>query len=108
MTPTTRLMFRWTMGLGLMALAAQDLAAQEARNCGPRQAVIDRLAGTYGETRRSLGLGSEGAVVEVFASSETGSWTITVTLPNGTTCLVAAGQSFEAVTDALPAKGKDA
>ena len=48
------------------------------------------------------------AVVEVFASDETGTWTITVTTPNGMTCLVASGQSFEALAEALPAKGNDA
>ena len=35
------------------------------------------------------------AVVEVFASSDTGTWTITVTNASGVTCLVASGQAFE-------------
>jgi hypothetical protein len=41
-------------------------------------------------------------VVEVYASSETGSWTIVVTRPGGPTCLVAAGQSFQQLNEALP------
>lgn len=97
-----------TVGLGVMVLAAQDIAAQQARNCAPRDAVIERLATSYGETRQSIGLGSQGAVVETFASDDTGSWTITVTMPNGMTCLVASGQSFEELADALPPKGNDA
>lgn len=97
-----------TIGLGLMTLAAQQVAAQQNRNCAPREAVIERLASGYGETRQSIGLGSQGAVVEIFASTETGSWTITVTTPNGTTCLVASGQSFEQLAEALPPKGNDA
>ena len=36
------------------------------------------------------------------------SWTITVTSPSGMTCLVASGQSFETLAEALPPKGKDA
>lgn len=75
-------------------------AATAEPNCGPRAAVIAHLSENFGESRQSIGMGQEGRVVEVFASIETGSWTITVTLPNGTTCLVAAGRSFEVVAEA--------
>ena len=95
-------------GLGLLGLAAGQATAQQANNCAPREVVVDRLATGYGETRQSMGLGAQGAVVEVFASDDTGTWTITVTMPNGMTCLVASGQSFEALAEALPPKGNDA
>ena len=91
-----------TVGAGTVAAQAQQ------RNCGPREVVVARLAEGYGETRQSIGLGANNAVVEVFASEETGSWTITVTTPNGMTCLVASGQAYEALAEALPAKGNDA
>jgi hypothetical protein len=97
-----------TVGAGMYLALATDVAAQNARNCGTRETVVDRLASGYGETRQSMGLGANNAVVEVFASDETGSWTITVTSVNGTTCLVASGQSFEELVEALPAKGNDA
>ncbi|SLN66318.1 hypothetical protein TRL7639_03765 [Falsiruegeria litorea R37] len=100
-------MFKLTMGLGVMVLAAQTVNAQ-GQNCAPRPAVLERLTEKYGETRQSIGLAAQGSVVEVFASQETGSWTITVTMPNGLTCLVASGQSFETLAEALPAKGNDA
>lgn len=88
-----------TMGLGILVLAAQQV---QARSCAERKDVVTRLADTYGETRRGVGLAREGAVMEVFASDQTGSWTITLTLPDGTTCLVATGQSYETVAEALP------
>ncbi|RKE97813.1 hypothetical protein [Sulfitobacter guttiformis] len=88
--------------------STQQLAARSQPNCGPRDAVLAQLAERYGETRRSIGIGSNNAVVETFASDETGSWTILVTLPSGLTCLVASGQSFEHVVEALPSKGSDA
>jgi hypothetical protein len=91
----------------LMAIASQA-PAQNARNCAPRDAVVERLAQGYGETRQSIGLGANNAMVEVFASDETGTWTITVTTPGGLTCLVASGQSFERVAEELAAKGNDA
>lgn len=100
-------LLKMTMGLGILALAAQQAVAEGRRNCAPRPVVLDRLASDYGETRQSIGLGAQGAVVEVFASSETGTWTITVTLTNGITCLVAAGESFESLAEALPAPGND-
>ncbi|MEW9921046.1 hypothetical protein AB2B41_15645 [Marimonas sp. MJW-29] len=91
----------------LYLVSTTDVAAQ-GRNCAPRDAVVERLASGYGETRQSVGLGANNAVVEVFASTETGSWTITVTVPGGLTCLVASGQSFERVAEALPSADNDA
>ncbi|UWR21689.1 hypothetical protein [Sulfitobacter sp. S190] len=92
---------------GFIALTAPALA-QNGRQCGPRASVVESLAERYGESRQSVGLGANSAMVETFASSETGTWTITVTMPSGLTCLVASGQAFETVTEALPAKGEDA
>ena len=94
-----------TAAAALYLVATTDAAAQN-RNCAPREMVLDRLAEGYGETRQSMGLGANNAVIEVFASDETGSWSITVTQPNGLTCLVASGQGYEEVTEALPAKGE--
>jgi hypothetical protein len=94
--------------LGAMAVQAMPTSAQSAQNCAPRETVVQRLADGYGETRQSIGLGANNAVIEVFASDETGTWTITVTMPNGVTCLVASGQAYEELAEALPAKGNDA
>ncbi|MCP9480578.1 hypothetical protein NNA36_01255 [Shimia sp. CNT1-13L.2] len=95
-----------TMGFGLLVLAADQVAAQQG-NCAPRDVVLERLNDSYGETRQAIGLGANNAIVEVFAA-ETGSWTITVTFPNGATCLVASGQAYETLAETLPAKGNDA
>lgn len=93
---------------GLIALTAGMATAQTAQNCAPREAVVNRLATGYGETRQSMGLGANNHVVEIFASTETGTWTITVTMPNGLTCLVASGQAFEELAEALPNTDQDA
>lgn len=89
-------------------VAATDVLAQSAQNCGPRDQVVDRLSGGYGETRQSIGLGANNSLIEVFASNDTGTWTITMTSTDGVTCLVASGQSFEKLAEALPEKGNDA
>lgn len=110
MTSTSKMLHLGALSAAaaLYIVSTTDVAAQNARNCAPRDSVVDRLADGYGESRQSMGLGANNAVIEVFASDETGSWTITVTTPNGLTCLVASGQSFETLAEALPAKGNDA
>ena len=90
------------------ALLAGPAFSQSGPNCAPRDIVVERLAERFGETRQSMGLGANNAVVEVFASDESGSWTITVTSPAGLTCLVASGQAFEELAEVLPAEGNDA
>lgn len=82
--------------------AVSPVTAQTAQ-CAARDKVVERLASSFGETRRSIGLARNNAVMELFASDATGTWTITITLTNGMTCLVASGQSFEALTEQLPA-----
>ncbi|MEM8577317.1 MAG: hypothetical protein AAGF60_05660 [Pseudomonadota bacterium] len=82
-------------------------AAAQSRNCGPRAHVVERLTDQYGETRQSIGLAANNSVVEVYASTQTGTWTITVTMPSGVTCLVAAGRNFEELAEAQPAAGDD-
>lgn len=89
-------------------LMAGPVLAQSGQNCAPREMVVDRLASKYGETRQSMGLGANNAVVEVFASDSSGSWTITVTSATGVTCLVASGQAFEELAEVLPIEGNDA
>ncbi|KAA2314768.1 hypothetical protein DL237_07130 [Pseudooceanicola sediminis] len=79
-----------------------------AQACAPRDVVIKRLASGYGETRQSIGLGTNNSMVEIFASDVSGSWTITVTSPQGITCLIASGQAFETLAEALPVDDQDA
>ncbi|MEO0569007.1 MAG: hypothetical protein AAF066_14835 [Pseudomonadota bacterium] len=87
-----------------LGLASPAIAA----SCAPRETVVDRLAERYGESRQSVGLGSNNSVVEVFASEETGTWTIVVTSVSGLTCLMASGQAYEPIAEVLPIEGNDA
>ena len=89
-----------SLGIGAILLTAQNAYSQSA-NCAKRDAVVARLATAYGETRHSMGLGANNAVIEVFASDETGTWTITVTTTDGMTCLVASGQAYEELAERL-------
>ena len=65
-----------------------------AQQCAPRADVVAGLAANYAETPRLMGIAGV-QMMEVFAS-DTGTWTITVTSPEGVTCLVASGVAFRA------------
>ncbi|MEM1386787.1 MAG: hypothetical protein AAF748_10065 [Pseudomonadota bacterium] len=94
------------LSLGITtSLSAVGSAEAQARNCADRDTVVTRLAEGFGESRQSIGMGANNSVVEVFASTETGTWTITVTMPNGMTCLVASGQSYERLDEELTPAG---
>lgn len=84
------------LGLGGVIWATQQAHAERQTTCAERAVVVEQLQERYGETRQSMGLGQNNAVVEVFASADTGTWTIVVTMPSGMTCLVASGESWEA------------
>lgn len=95
------------IALGLNLLFA-TLSHAQGVNCGLRDAIVDRLYDRFGETRQSVGLGANNAMVEIFASDSTGTWTITVTTPGGPTCLVASGQSFETLASEARVLKEDA
>ena len=101
-----RMLSGLSVAVGAMVLA--NTAEANNRNCASHQAITARLADVYGERRQAMGLGGNNAVVEVYASDESGSWTITVTQPGGPTCLVAAGQSFRLEEAPLPEEDPDA
>lgn len=103
----TKLWNMTVLAIGAILTATTATQAQ-SNNCAPRDVVVERLASHYGETRQSIGLGQNNAIIEVFASLETGTWTITVTATSGVTCLVASGQAFETLAESLPVPAEDA
>ena len=69
-------------------------AAQAQAVCGEHRDVVSKLKKGHSEDPISMGLASNGAVIEVFASPS-GTFTIVMTLPNGTSCLMMAGESWQ-------------
>lgn len=92
--------FLLSFGIGAMILAVDHAIAQPT--CADHDTIVARLVEHFGERRQSVGLDQDNALVEIFASMETGSWTMTMTRPGGLTCLVAAGQGFQHLRDVLP------
>lgn len=100
-------LFALSLGIAGVLIASHTVQAQTAQ-CAERGAIVERLQTKYGETRQSVGLGSRNALIEIFASTATGTWTILFTTPNGRTCLVASGQNYENVSDEAPLVGEQA
>lgn len=92
----------------LAASITASVAAAQSRNCAPRDVVVERLSGGYGESRQAIAMNADTSVLEVFASDETGTWTITITHAGGPTCIVAAGQHYQHLAEALPTVESDA
>lgn len=84
-----------------LALCLLSGTTQAQMVCGQRAAIVAQLERKYGETRRSVGIQQGRAIIEVYASEATGSWTILVTDTAGLTCLMATGEAYEAVAPDL-------
>lgn len=76
-----------------MAALAPPLAAAQAV-CAPRESVVAQLQEKYGEVRRGAGLQDGAAVIELWSSPRTGSWTIIMSRPSGVSCVMAAGEAW--------------
>lgn len=98
----------FALSFGLAAVLAASQIAHSAPQCDTRERVTAFLAERYGETRRAVGLAGQAAVMELFAAETTGTWSITLTLPDGQMCLMASGSDYEALTEDLPARGNPA
>ena len=106
-------MFRKLILAGIMlatlSISAAVLASPtHAAMCTRRENLLKVLDQKYKESRHAIGLISSTGVLEVYASKK-GTWTVFVTNPNGVSCIVAAGDSFEQVPGKTETvKGPDA
>ena len=73
---------------------ASATPAQAQMACGKRDSVVERLGEKYGEVRRGGGLAGR-TLLEVWASSATGTFTILRTYTSGVACVIAAGRQWQ-------------
>jgi hypothetical protein len=86
------------LGLALvpvLTLGSFEAAAQSA--CSPRTDVVGHLAQKYGEAPVAIGVTNKGGLVEVLTTGDGNTWTIIVSMPNGTSCMVAAGEGWRSM-----------
>ena len=85
---------RVVLAASLLAVFATPAFAQMV--CGPRPSILSNLARIYAEEPVAIGLAANGEVVELL-SSESGSWTILATRPNGVACILLGGEAWESI-----------
>ncbi len=73
-------------------------ASAQPNACGHRSQFVEMLGKKYSEAPVSMGLATNGNVVEVFSAVDGSSWTLLMTMPDGRSCLVASGESWMSVT----------
>jgi len=88
-------MLRVALSLFALTAGAAATAAQAAPPCTSRVEILSHLQGKYHEAPVAMGLANNGGVIEVLTSEHGDSWTIIITMPNGQSCLIAAGESWE-------------
>ncbi len=80
----------WLLAAGLVFLST---VAHAQSVCHQRAKFVTELGRKYLETPVAYGLTSTGQVIEVLASGS-GSWTMIITTTDGTSCALAAGESW--------------
>ena len=94
--------FALTVALSLVACVAPAYAQMVCDNYAE---IIEVMEKKYGEVRRSSGVAGSTIMFEVWASEETGSWTIIKKSTNGRGCIMAVGQGWQ--QDTIPVPGSD-
>lgn len=79
---------------------AQD-APRPAPRCAPATDMRSTLLEAFGEERRFVGLIESKGVLELYSGPD--SWSLTLTRPDGTACLVAAGYAHFLIPPGEPA-----
>ncbi len=81
--------------VGLAMAGASPASAQVG--CDSRSKILSALDQQYKEAPIGVGLAQSGRVIELLVSRK-GSWTLLATGPTGLSCLIAAGENWEAMT----------
>lgn len=76
------------------AVHAQSAVQGAPVTCAPRDALVERLSGRYDEQRTGAGLQNSRQMLEVWSSSDTGTWTVLITRADGVSCIVATGTNW--------------
>lgn len=100
-------MYRLALALSLVAATALTASAAEEgpQGCATRAKVLNHLSANYAEAPVAIGLAQNGGVIELLTSGQGNTWTIIITMPDGTSCMLAAGEDWEQISHSMAAKG---
>ncbi len=82
--------------LGFVAAMHSSTGPASAQQvCGSHEAATQQLEKRFDERVVGLGLANDGIAMFVLFVSETGSWTVVVSEPNGPSCILTSGESWQ-------------
>ena len=84
-----------TLGISLVSSPVGIADEPSKSSCESRETVLKFLSSTYAEAPVAMGVSKDGGLVEILTSGPGSTFTIIVTMPDGLTCMVAAGDSWE-------------
>jgi len=88
-------MWKSLLAVTLVALPAQTFAG--SMPCSDRDDVLSQLGNKYKEAPSAVGVANNGGLIEVLTSTDGSTWTIILSMPNGKSCLLAAGEEWHDV-----------
>lgn len=86
--------------LAAAGVAVLPALAQSAP-CDARDNVLALLSDRYSEAPVALGVTGHGSLVEVLTDARGTTWTILVTAPDGTSCIVLTGEGWRTLQQAV-------
>lgn len=95
---TSRPALSSVFGASLLALTITLGAPGQASAqpiCAPHEDMAQHLDKRYSEQPTAIGIASNGRLLEVYTSGDGATWTIVMTTPDGQSCVVADGQSWD-------------
>lgn len=78
----------------MMPSSSPTLGNQD-NGCRKRTELLAHLEKKFQEAPVARGVADSGVLLEVFSSPDGETWTAALTMPNGITCLIASGKSWE-------------
>lgn len=93
--------FWWWVIASAVWFIVAALGDAHADDCAPRDGIIAKLDADWGETLRAAGE-TDGGLLEIYANSKTRTWTIILTRPDMSACLLATGDDWLAPEHPMP------
>lgn len=93
------------VGLTALLLAGPTAVQPVELVCAERQALLTSLDREYKEAPKELGLANNGSVVELLTTRDGKTWTMLMTRPDGTACVIAAGEAWDKIPAQMAASG---
>jgi hypothetical protein len=90
------------IALAVSLSAAPAFAQQQQQQCGPYTGMVRMLTERYGEAVQVEGLAASATLVQWWANTETGTWSVIYLHPNGLACFLASGQNHVEVYETAP------